>query len=250
MALLPIHVAAHEGDVDALRRELGTNVSPDVATAHGLMRPVHYVVKGSLGAKFSFGVRATADDLARDTEKRVACIHLLAAAGANMNAVETPTGSARTALMLAALEGNPTLLAALLDAGSDVNSSLGSGWTPLHDVMCGRGSRKNAEECARLLINAGAKSGNMRTSWQWILQSGKPRLYPMLLRAGAALPAVTALRTDDTYLRKVIAAGGFRAYQCNHLNALVASFAPKLPRRLPQEMVRRVVKYAFHVGYY
>ena len=72
----------------------------------------------------------------------------------------------------------------------------------------------------------------------------------MLLRSGAALPAVTALRTDDTYLRKVIAAGGFRAYQCNHLNALVASFAPKLPRRLPQEMVRRVVKYAFHVGYY
>ena len=64
--------------------------------------------------------------------------------------------------------------------------------------------------------------------------------------AGAALPAVT----DDTYLRKVIAAGGFRAYQRNHLNALVASFAPKLPRRLPQEMVRRVVKYAFHVGYY
>ena len=53
---LPIHEAAQNGDVDALRRELGTNVSPDVATAHGLMRPVHYVVKGSLGAKFSFGV--------------------------------------------------------------------------------------------------------------------------------------------------------------------------------------------------
>ena len=151
--------------------------------------------------------------------------------------------------MLAALEGNPTLLAALLDAGSDVNSSLGTGWTPLHDVMCGRGSRKNAEECARLLVNAGAKSGNMRTSWQWILQSGNPRLYPMLLRAGAALPAVTALRTDDTYLRKVIAAGGFRQYERIHLDALTATFAPRFAH-LPPEMVRRVVEYAFHAGDY
>ena len=112
------------------------------------------------------------------------------------------------------------------------------------------GSRENAEECARLLINAGAKSGNMRTSWQWILQSGNPRLYPMLLRAGAALPAVTALRTDDTYLRKVIAAGGFRQYERAHLNAIVASFAPKLSHLLPPELVRRVVEYAFHVGDY
>ena len=249
MAFLPIHRAARDGDVDALRRELGTNVSPDVATAHGLMRPVHYVVAG-LGAFSSGAFEATANDLARDIENRVACIHLLAAAGADMNAVETPTGSARTALMLAAMEGNPTLLAALLDAGSDVNPHGTCGWTPLHDVMGCSGSRKSAEECARLLINAGAKSGDMSHSWQWILQSGNPRplprLYPMLLRAGAALPAVT----DDTYLRKVIVAGGFRAYQRNHLNALVASFAPKLPRRLPQEMVRRVVKYAFHVGYY
>ena len=72
----------------------------------------------------------------------------------------------------------------------------------------------------------------------------------MLLRAGAALPAVTALRTDDTYLRKVIAAGGFRQYERAHLNAIVASFAPKLSHLLPPELVRRVVEYAFHVGDY
>ena len=71
----------------------------------------------------------------------------------------------------------------------------------------------------------------------------------MLLRSGAALPAVTALRTDDTYLRKVIAAGGFRQYECNHLNALTATFAPKFAH-LPPEMVRRVVEYAFHAGDY
>ena len=49
---------------------------------------------------------------------------------------------------------------------------------------------------------------------------------------------------------KVIAAGGFRAYERNRLNALAAIFAPKLPRRLPPELVRRVVEYAFHAGDY
>ena len=46
---------------------------------------------------------------------------------------------------------------------------------------------------------------------------------------------------------KVIAAGGFRAYERNHLNALSAAFLAKFPS-LPPEMVRRVVEYAFDVG--
>ena len=70
------------------------------------------------------------------------------------------------------------------------------------------------------------------------------RLYPILLRAGAALPA----ETDDAYIRKVIAAGGFRGYERAHLNAIAATFAAKLP--LPPELVRRVAEYAFHVGDY
>ena len=56
-------------------------------------------------------------------------------------------------------------------------------------------------------------------------------------------------QTDDAYLRKVIAAGGFRAYERNHLNALAATFLAKLPS-LPPELVRRLVEYAFHVGDY
>ena len=66
------------------------------------------------------------------------------------------------------------------------------------------------------------------------------------MRAGATLPA----ETDDVYLWKVIAAGGFRAYERNHLNALAATFAPKFSHLLPPELVRRVVEYAFHVGDY
>ena len=50
-------------------------------------------------------------------------------------------------------------------------------------------------------------------------------------------------------MQKVRAAGGFRAYERAHLDALAATFLPKLPR-LPPELVRRVVAYAFHVGDY
>ena len=54
---------------------------------------------------------------------------------------------------------------------------------------------------------------------------------------------------DDPYIQKVIAAGSFQNYERDHLNALAATFLPKLPR-LPPELVRRVVEYAFHVGDY
>ena len=67
-----------------------------------------------------------------------------------------------------------------------------------------------------------------------------------MLRAGVSLPA----ETDDTYLRKVIAAGSFQNYERAHLNAIAATFAPKFSHLLPPELVRRVVEYAFHVGDY
>ena len=71
------------------------------------------------------------------------------------------------------------------------------------------------------------------------------RLVPILLRAGATPPA----QTINAHIQEVIAAGGFGRYESNHLNALAATFAPKLAH-LPPEIVRLVVKYAFHVGYY
>ena len=61
---------------------------------------------------------------------------------------------------------------------------------------------------------------------------GKPVLWPFCARR--ARPA---------------AARGIKKYERDHLNALAATFLPKLPS-LPPEMVRRVVEYAFHVGDY
>ena len=88
------------------------------------------------------------------------------------------------------------------------------------------------------------------------------RLYPVLLRAGAVIPAVSVrldstvisesddAESDKAYLRKVRAAGGIKKYERDHLNAIVASFAPKFSHLLPPELVRRLVEYAFHVGDY
>ena len=167
------------------------------------------------------------------------------------------TDNNTTALLYAA-HGNLTLLAALLDAGADANHRDGTGWSGLNSAIYA-----NSADCTRLLINAGAAvdarcdAGMTPLDHCISLHQGRARrgdaagserqrrLYPILLRAGASLPA----ETDDAYLRKVRAAGGFRQYERAHLNALAAPFLPK-PPSLPPELVRRVVEFAFHVGDY
>ena len=241
----PMHRAARDGDVDALRRAVETNVSPDVACPDGLV-PLHCVVHYASRHRRPHGV---SDRDREDTYNRVACIHLLIDAGANVSAATQE--NRMTALMYAAAGGHPTLVAALLDAGSDVNSLSSRDWMPLHYALY---SDQNSEECARLLINAGAAvdascdvlNGYRRTPLELATLRRFSRIYPILLRAGAALPA----HPTAAYLRKVRAAGGIKKYERAHLNASTASFAPKFSHLLPPELVRRVVEYAFHVGDY
>ena len=77
------------------------------------------------------------------------------------------------------------------------------------------------------------------------------RLVPILLRAGAALPAASLsslilirdcatpfAHKTNAYIQKVIAAGGFGRYQRNQLNALAATFAPHFAHHLPPEMAQ------------
>jgi hypothetical protein len=55
-------------------------------------------------------------------------------------------------------------------------------------------------------------------------------------------------RAGNAYLKRIVEAGSFAAYERLHVNALAASFAPKL--ELLPEVTRVVVAFAFHCGYY
>ena len=111
-------------------------------------------------------------------------------------------------------------------------------------------------ECIHLLLAAGAdvnlrvQNGSLDLSplemaIRWDDHGDLRRVFPVLLRAGAAIPNVT-----DPYLRKVKAAGGFPAYERAHRLRLATILARVVFPRLPLEMVSHVVAFAFHTGYY
>ena len=149
-------------------------------------------------------------------------------------------------LHLAACYGPAKLVAALLEAGADVNRGDAYGQTPLH-LVCFRDDY-DVKPALVLIRNgadlsAGYSIGD--TPLDRAIHHSRHRLFPILLRAGATPPA----HTTNVYIQKVIAAGGFETYKRIHLDALAATFAPHFAH-LPPEIVRLVVKYAFHVGYY
>ena len=234
-----IHVAARNGDVKRLRRELRKGVSPDVFDGQGLSATPLYLL---------------CESNARDEARLVACMKLLIEAGADLN-LRDERGVGWAPLHVAATHDHPGLVACLLEAGANVNRLSRQGQSPLYIAIECRGS----PDCVALLIRAGA-AVNVRdnsgrtpldigtsTTCMSFLRSSPVRKYrncAHLLRAGATLPA----ETEDDYLRKVIAAGSFRNYERAHLNALAGTFAPKFSRLLPPEMVRRVLEFAYPVG--
>ena len=84
------------------------------------------------------------------------------------------------------------MVEALISAGADVNLRNRAGVTPLE---------------------AGIFSRNM------------DKMYPIFFRAGAALPTGTSV----AYVRKIRAAGGFKRYERNHLNAITATLPQNSP---------------------
>ena len=111
-------------------------------------------------------------------------------------------------------------------------------------------------ECVRVLLSAGAGSGINdrnpinRTALDCAIRygprNGRRRVFPLLLAAGATIPS----ETTNPYLRKVAAAGGFKAYEKAHRQALATKFAAKAFPRLPTDVAAQVVALAFHTGYY
>ena len=109
-------------------------------------------------------------------------------------------------------------------------------------------------ECCSLLLAAGAdvnrrvvNSAINKSPLELAVEQGRKRVYAILLNAGATI--APELLTYYPYFRKVVAAGGFRAYEKAHRQSLTNTFATRLPR-LPTEVVSLVVSFAFHIGYY
>ena len=226
---LPIHKAAHDGDVAALRRELDDGVSPDaVDSTHGFA-PLHYLCGGAEGGD------------------RVACINLIIARGANVNA----GNAANVPPLQFAIINHPEFVPLLLDAGADPNYTIGDQSALHYAFFTSQYDSRVVKAMVEALISAGADVNLRNRAGVTPLEAGifsrnMDKMYPIFFRAGAALPTGTSV----AYVQKIRAAGGFKRYERNHLNAITATFAPKLSHVLPPELVRRVVEYAFHVGDY
>ena len=228
----PIHKAAREGNVAALRRLLAEGVSPDALDDNPGVRwtPLLHLLE-----------RYDGDDSA--TSDHVACFKLLHEAGANL---EARTAS-HTVLHFAA-KGRTRILSLLLEAGVNVNVTNYGGYTPLHWAARGDLGVRRSTECVELLLKAGA-AVNVRgqggsTPFDVALRRGTlRRMWPVFLRAGADIPT----NNTDQYIVRVRNAGGFKKYAQAHLARLTAILETPL---LPPELVRKILEFWLHAGYY
>ncbi len=182
----------------------------------------------------------------------MACVHALLAAGASPNPPLYDSHRYATPLHAAAYNGYAGILGALIRAGAELEA-LGKGRrTPLHCA-----ARTGHVDCVAALVAAGAdvdaRDSSARTPLCWarreVLKGGNHRIYPLLLRAGAQIPNWVVAGSYEPYLARVVAAGGFRAYEKAHRARLVATFAPKFSH-LPEELVGVVMMFYAHVGFY
>ena len=51
-------------------------------------------------------------------------------------------------------------------------------------------------------------------------------------------------------MSRILSAGGFKNYERAHLTALAKTLSPKLTHLLPPELVRKVVEFYLHAGFY
>jgi len=262
MAETAIHEAARRGDVESLRRELAAGISPNLRT------PVNHTLR--FGGRTPLHLCFSAGG-----ERIPECCRVLIAAGADVNARDV-----RGQMPIHYVASQPVVaerfnesdskqaleaLEFLLGSGADVNatdygiSMTDYRWTPLHCAAW-----YGFADAIEPLIRAGAlvnerDARNMmpldyyispRGYWYGFSVDRKSRIYPLFLQAGAELRLNADLptQTDVPYLQAVIDAGGFKKYAERHLATITALFART--ERLPPEMVRHVVSYWLHAGYY
>ena len=237
------HFAADRADVETLRRLLAAGLSPD-AEYDGT--PVVWNGKTPL-----LTLCIAWHDDAGD---RVGCFKLLRDAGANLEATDR---LGRTPLHCAATAGKPDLLSLLIQAGVNVEAvDRYANATALHDAASS--SERGVVDCVELLLAAGAdmdaRDNSGRRPFDIALTDNCPRLFPLFLRAGAEVPTTMITRLSvhvpvtHPYIVRVRNAGGFKKYEKAHITRITAILAPT--PRLPPEMVRKIVEFWLHAGYY
>ena len=111
-------------------------------------------------------------------------------------------------------------------------------------------------DLVRMLLEAGAsvdfRTRNGFTAMDYAYKRSARVVYPLLLRAGSELPQDVYGRSvsEDPYFSRILSAGGFKAYERAHLAALAKTLSPKLAHLLPPELVRKVVEFYLHAGFY
>ena len=221
----PIHNAARRGDAVKLKQVLEQGAQADTRVAHGGPTPLHVLCSGH-----------------DEVGDRAACFKLLEEAGADLDATDL---GGRTPLHMA-LHKTHSLVPILIEAGANVNAAGSSRITPLHDA-----AKFASVKIAIALLRAGAAinvhdfAGH--SPLHYAVACHNRHVRAALLRAGADITRLSY--TSDPYIRRVRAAGGFRAYMRVHRDQLMLNFAPKFPR-LPPQMVRRILVFWLHAGCY
>ena len=233
-----IHDAARCADVPALQIFLAEGDSPDVLSDAPDWKQRRTPLHELCTYNSMFNSKSESD--------RVRCFELLREAGANLEARTGGHPQGSTVVHYAADSGSPEILSLLIEAGVNVNVANDGGYTPLH--WAARGDFSRALESVELLLKAGAavnvRSETGSTPFAVALRRGdNRRMWPLFLRAGADIPT----NNTDPYIVRVRNAGGFKRYEQAHLARITAILETPM---LPPELVRKILEFWLHAGYY
>ena len=244
--LPPIFRALTKFDVEALRRELAAGVDPDLVNPLSDFSLMYYALRWR---------SAHPAELIRE---RLACISVLLEAGARIIAPDGSYSQGMTPLHCAVSVKSPAyqaVIALLINSGADVNATSNANAFRHGVSVLAEAADLGTAATVKKLISAGAVDfdGALRAA----IENGKHRNCAPLLRAGAARPVRYTARGPGyeppgysetcEYMRKIRAAGGYKAYEHAHRQRLVAIFAPKFPC-LPADMLGRVLEFTWDIG--
>ena len=241
--MAPIHDAARDADVETLRRLLAEGVSPD-ATDNEERTPLHLLCEyTNKDHNASSPLVRTQQRYAHD---RLDCFKLLRDAGANLEATDKWDTKP---IHCTACSGSVGLLSLLVQSGVNVDAITTNDSTALHVAV-----RKRDIDCVEVLLAAGAdidaRSTSGGSSFDIALSPlyGDRRLWPLFLRAGAEIPTDnTHAQFRDPYIVRIRNAGGFKKYAQEHLARITSILETPL---LPPELVRKVLEFWLHAGFY